>query len=777
MTMQYRTSSARTWWRYALAVSLLAATGVALGADDPRQATNPNQNQIWQQGLDLVERGDFNEAAVRLRKVPRGVPLTDKVLTWLEEFEKEQVDRKAMDKVDFEKYVRYAKERMERKEYNLALNNTILAHDVAADRDELLKADWLATLTKEALAKAKEYRKESEWRDAWRIYSSLSTLYEREPRYQKLEREVQTLWRLDTMFEEDHHWEEQIEKVRWEDAEMALEYIGDYYVQEADFKLMCETALEQLLILADSKSAQKQFDQLADDDDRHDFKARIQAKLDQVRTEPGLDRRACTRHFRRVIRDINKQTVRLPESLVVSELMRGALEPLDDYTTVIWPAAEEEFRKHTQGDFIGVGISIVKNRLTDEIEVVTPLEDSPAYRAGVQAGDIITLVNGKPLKGFSINKVVSTITGPRGSEVVMTVRRGDKDIEFPLKRDRIKIVSVKGQQRDPDHETRWNHWLDKEEGVGYVRLTNFQRNTYEDMTNVLSELEANGMRGLVLDLRGNPGGLLDSAWNISSLFLKRRDVVVSTKGRERSENQTFTAPHEGPYSDLPVVVLTDEASASASEIVAGAIRDNGRGIVVGERTFGKFSVQNLIPLGRSKAKLKITTAKYYLPSGVSLHRDPTADTWGVEPDVPLRLVRKEWMNLYLMWREAERIGPAKEKVDEDDAQAKADDKDGDKDKVDKEEEKDKDAVADADAAEKKDGEKDADGDKEAVADADKKKKDELPPIEQPDENDRPKTDPQLNVALLMMRVHLLGLDHPTLATADVEDKGAKIGRP
>ena len=750
-----------------LAIPWIFLAGAPLLADNERHASATVRDEAWRQSIDLIGHGRFDEAAKRIEALPDGITQTDKVRTWLKEYEEQQARRREADKADFEKYVRYAKERMERKEYALALDKAYFAWDVAEDRDAFLQSDWLGQLVKDALAEAQKLRDKQDWRGAWRIYSDLAVLFEHEPMYGKLEREVQTHLRLDLMFEDENHWEERLDKVRWEDAETALELINFYYVVPPDFKAVCESGLEQLLILADSKSAREKFEGLANEHDRADFKARIEAKLDQVRHSPTLDRRDCTQHFRRVVKKINPQTIRLPEELLVSELMRGALNPLDDYTTVIWPRDAEDFEKHTRGDFYGVGISIVADRISDEIEVASPLEDSPAFRAGIQAGDIITAVNGDPIKGKSLDAVVDIITGPEGTPVTLTVRRGESDMDFTLNRALIKIRSVKGIRRDPTNEEKWDHWLDRGEGIGYVRLTNFQSNTYEDLQNALAELEAQGLRGLVLDLRGNPGGLLDSAWRISSMFLKADDIVVKTKGRDRSENHDFPTPFDGAYSDLPMVVLTDENSASASEIVAGAIRDNDRGEVIGTRTFGKFSVQNLITLSqRSNAKLKITTSRYYLPSGVSLHRDPDADTWGVEPDVPVRLVRKELVNLFKMRREADLIGPPKAEADKDDMDA-LNDLDGPDDKP---AEREKPAgVADAKDAGgdtspqgdvKVEGEAKADG-----AEVAEVKEDKLPPLEQPDENNRPKEDPQLDTALLVMRVKLLSSQYPSLAKA------------
>ncbi|MDO8629596.1 MAG: S41 family peptidase, partial [Phycisphaerales bacterium] len=424
---------------------------------------------------------------------------------------------------------------------------------------------------------------------------------------------------------------------------------------------------------------------------------------------------------------------------------------------------------HTRGDFIGVGISIIKNKL-GEIEVVTPLEDTPAFRHGVQPGDIIAKVDGTEIKDYSLNKVVDTITGRIGTAVTLTIRRDDKEIEFPLIREKVKIQSVKGWDRKPDGT--WNYWKDDDNRIAYVRITNFQRNTAEDLMNVMSELQAKGLKGLVLDLRGNPGGLLDSAWQVSSLFLNNGDAVVSTKGRNHSEDQVLSAPSEGPYTDVPMVVLVDEASASASEIVSGALRDDSRATVIGERTFGKFSVQNLIPLSSSNAKLKITTARYYIPSGVSLHREPTSEKWGVEPQIPVPLVRWERVNVYQLRRDADLLGAAKPEKDKTaaDEEVEIDPLTGDPviqpkksagaEEAKKDSAKDE-KVAGGDAAESKNADTKKD---DATADAEKK--DELPPLDQPDANNRPKVDPQMDTALLVMRIKLLAQRFPSLAAAE-----------
>lgn len=729
---------------------LVASLSLILAAPSPAQAA-PTTNELWRDTIERVSKGEFDQAMENIRNVDTDDASILQVRTWLEEYEAKQAARRELNRVDFEKYVGYAKARIEREEFSLALGWALWALDTAEDKDAFLSTQWLLDLVNDSLVKAEKVRREDEWRQAWRIYSQLASLYEREPRYEKLERGALTHLRLEGMFGENSHWDERIRKVRWGDAKKALKEIDRAYVQPADFRRIAESGLEQMLLLADSKSAREleEFKGLADEADRNDFKARVQKRLDRVRSAAHLDLDVCVEHFWRVVKDINPQTVRLPKELIVSELMRGALDPLDDFTTIIWPSATEEFDKHTRGDFVGVGISITKNR-ADEIEVVTPLDGGPAYRQGIQAGDIITDVDGISLKGFSINKVVETITGDRGTPVMLTIRRDKESLDFDLIRENVKIQSVKGYRRDPVDEERWDHWLDRDRRIGYIRMTNFARNTFDDVQETLSELV--GVKGLILDLRGNPGGLLDSAWNVASLFLKRGDVVVSTKGRIEDDNHTFRANITGSYADFPLIILVDDRSASASEIVSGTIRDNGRGTVVGERTFGKFSVQNLVTLSRSGAKLKVTTAAYYLPNGDSLHRGPTSETWGVMPAISVPLVNKERVKVWQMRREADLLGPPKATAKA--ADAGSEDEEGEE--ADKSEE--------ADETEE-DGEE-----KTAVADADSDKEDDeeskLPPLDQPDENDRPKIDLQLDTALLLLRVALIGEQNPTLAVAE-----------
>jgi len=344
-----------------LAVVMGAAAPVPAGEATQTQTAHASQDALWQHGLELAEHGDFDGAAKQIDKIDTPTALTEQVATWLADYEKEQKQRKEMNKADYDKYVGYAKARIERKEFEDALSWVILAADVAADRSALESSKWVQDLANASLEEAAKLRKESKWREVWRLYSALAMLFERDQQYQKLEREAVTHLRLDSMFtDKKEGWKERIERVEWRDAQRALDYVWHYYVEPPNFKDIARAGLQNLLLLAESKAAQEALPGLQNEDDRNDFKVRLQTRLAQIEAADVVDRKNCIRHFKRVVRDINPETVNLPEELVVSELMRGAFEPLDDFTTMIWPQAVDEFNKHTRGDFIGVGISIIR---------------------------------------------------------------------------------------------------------------------------------------------------------------------------------------------------------------------------------------------------------------------------------------------------------------------------------------------------------------------------------------------------------------------------------
>jgi carboxyl-terminal processing protease len=340
--------------------------------------------------------------------------------------------------------------------------------------------------------------------------------------------------------------------------------------------------------------------------------------------------------------------VKIPQEVIDVEFTDGLTEQLDRYTQVIWPEKMDEFRKQTMGSFEGIGVQIqMENGL---LKVVSPLEDTPAYRAGLQAGDYILKIDGHDAKNIDINEAVRQITGPDGTKVVLTIGRpGQPNFEKAIARAKIQVQTVKGWKRA--NGSGWDWMIDPDSKIGYVRITNFNEDTAEHLQKALIDLNKQGARGLILDLRDNPGGLLNIAVDVCEEFIKR-GAIISTRGRDGQPHPPVEASHRGRYQTGPLVVLINSYSASASEIVSGALKDHGRALMIGRRTFGKGVVQNLVRIDEkgdrpNPAVLKVTAARYYLPSGRCLHRTEGATDWGVDPvvDVPMtpRQTRK-WLN-------------------------------------------------------------------------------------------------------------------------------------
>ncbi|HZN69777.1 MAG TPA: S41 family peptidase [Tepidisphaeraceae bacterium] len=319
----------------------------------------------------------------------------------------------------------------------------------------------------------------------------------------------------------------------------------------------------------------------------------------------------------------------------------GMLGQLDPYTVYVPPAEQEKFERLLQGSYKGVGIQLDQNEQTKEIEVVTPIEESPAHRAGVLAGDVILKVNGEDIRNLKIEEVMAKVKGPVGSEVRITVRHTTgEEAELTMTRQEIVMPTVKGYRRNEDNS--WDYFVNADPRVGYVRVTQFTPETTTKLRAAVEKLLAEGMKGLILDLRFNPGGRLDQAEEVVDLFLDQGTVVV-TRGRNRPEKVT-QATGPGTLPPFPMVVLINEHSASASEIVAGSLMDNRRALVLGTRSYGKGSVQEVVDLDRG-GELKVTVGYYYLPSGRLVHRKKDAADWGVEPQiiVPMDEATQQWL--------------------------------------------------------------------------------------------------------------------------------------
>ncbi len=318
--------------------------------------------------------------------------------------------------------------------------------------------------------------------------------------------------------------------------------------------------------------------------------------------------------------------------------IQGMLVKLDQYSTYISPEDLDRFNQQVEQEFGGIGIQVNISPETKRLTVMTPLPGTPAYKSGIRAGDTIMEIEGESTEGFTIDDAVKRLKGKPGEAVKIGVLHiGGKEVEqVEVVRDIIQVSTVLGDHYNPDGQS--DFMIDDEKKIGYIRLTHFSRRSAAELKDALDSLKEQGMKALILDLRFNPGGLLSQAVEISDMFVQpgvvEDDKIVSTKGRNTRE-RVWRSTKEGTYDGFPMTVLVNRYSASASEIVSACLQDYKRARIIGERTWGKGSVQNVIELGDGASALKLTTASYHRPSGKNIHKFKGAkesDEWGVMPD-------------------------------------------------------------------------------------------------------------------------------------------------
>jgi carboxyl-terminal processing protease len=346
------------------------------------------------------------------------------------------------------------------------------------------------------------------------------------------------------------------------------------------------------------------------------------------------------------------------ERKLVEDMLNGGLERLNPHNAFINKQEYKQFTRRSKGKFGGIGIHLGYDpNGHGQLTVISPMVGTPAYKAGVLAGDVILEIDGKSTKEMRIGEAIEMIQGDPGQKIEMKVRHEDGETaEISMERAEIKVPSILGDQRKADNINEWEFFYDKEHRIGYVRLIEFSETSADELRDVVKQLKKDEMRGLVLDLRGNPGGLLRSAKEISNLFLSE-GRIVSTRGRDGDDEAFDADPRQtllGPESGVPMAVLVNRYSASASEIVSAALQDHKRAVIVGERSYGKGSVQNIIQMERGQSALKLTTASYWRPSGRNIDRHPDSketDEWGVKPDKGFEVeLSPEKRAEFLRWR-------------------------------------------------------------------------------------------------------------------------------
>jgi len=549
--------------------------------------------------------------------------------------------------------------------WRAALGHARMAKELAAEGDTPTEQAWYAELVRRVEDHGEKAVSEARWYDALGAYSGLKQLEEDNEQYERKLKTVRRHVRVLGLYGQEENAEDgPVERGRttWRDlvagadkrmVETAISQVDAFYVQKVDYRGAAEGALLSIRVLAETPQAARSFPLLADTEKKAKFLGLVGRQAEAIRTDPRVAPEKIIYALNGVLR-ASERTVEIPPEVIAVEFTDGLLAELDRFSSMIWPHDVTDFHKNTMGHFYGVGIQITKDP-GEPLKVVTPLADSPALKAGIRPGDLIVGVDGTATKGLSLDRLVSLIMGEKGTKVVLTVERRGRPtpLKVPIIRDKVDIKTVKGWKRQ--RGGRWQYLVDPEDGVGYIRVAQFTENTHAELIQALNDLGdelAKGHRGelrsLILDLRFNPGGLLRSATDVANEFVSG-GRIVATRGRQK-RSADIRADITGSYLAGDLIVLVNEHSASAAEILSGALKDLERAgtKIVGKRTFGKGSVQNVIPIRSNRAYLKLTTAYYYLPSGRLLHRRNGQDEWGVDPNLEVLITPKQvkrWLEL------------------------------------------------------------------------------------------------------------------------------------
>ena len=560
-----------------------------------------------------------------------------------------------------------------------SLKEAIELHMLTRDSEKaaLLKTERIAGLVRAADKAARESESKGEWLFANELFARLNLLLEEQGTYRKdADRLVDRLSMI-RLYTPKLFWEMRDARQKLEEKGKPLPAFNPQGEDSAaKLKGITQTALIKAINMAGSEHVE-----------RVGMRKLLIGGLDHVRTMittsdlaqtfPGIADKAATAEMlayidgqiaaltkrdtqpsnyeaSRLIADVianNRATVKVSDEAVIHEFGNGAFGELDEFSQIIWPDELQRFKRMTEGSFTGVGIQIQLDEESQMIKVVQPLEGTPAQRAGVRAGDLLKKINDNSAVGLTLDQAIEQITGKRGSPVRITVDRAGKDVEFDLVRDTIPIRTAKGWKRTGDSDTDWDFMVDKDAGLGYVRLSGFNDNTTEELHAAIKSMQQSpaGLNGIILDLRFNPGGLLNQAVSVANTFISE-GVVVYTEGAGGSVGDKHYAEKAAQTvrGGTPIIVLINDGSASASEIVSGAIENYGRddspspinAIVLGHRSFGKGSVQNVIPLSQT-TYMKLTKQYYHLPDGRVIHRKPGATNWGVSPNLAVEMLPKQ----------------------------------------------------------------------------------------------------------------------------------------
>jgi len=549
------------------------------------------------------------------------------------------------------------------KPWRIGLAQARLARRLLEDKERLAGEKWFTSLVAATESRGEGYVKDANWDDALSAYGALEELLPDSEEVQTTVKTVQRHVRVLGLYghsdpnaqPDDGNeplWRQLVENVDVDMVRKAIRQLNQAYVSPIDYRKVIQGGLRGIKVLAETPQVAHTFPGLKDDTKRGKFLKAIELLIRDAEERDRLDDGDLVIALNSVVA-ASDETVDIPVGVLAVEFTDGFLDELDKFSAMIWPHSVPDFEKRTMGRFHGVGIQITKEP-GEPLRVVTPLVGSPAFRAGIKAGDLIVKVSSPPktpkqgvrTEKLPIDKLVDLIMGKQGTKVCLTIKRGGREKDYTIIRDKIHIRTVKGWQREPK-SGQWDYFLDPGAKIGYLRLTQFTDQTAGNLAAALRQMKADGARSVVLDLRFNPGGLLRSAAKVADEFLYA-GRIVSTRGRRGRQLAELKASPVGQFLDGDLVVLVNQYSASAAEIVSGALKDWKRARIVGQRTYGKGSVQHVMSIRDHRALLKLTTAYYYLPRGRLLHRKNGAKDWGVDPDVEVMVTpnqMRQWLDI------------------------------------------------------------------------------------------------------------------------------------
>ncbi len=652
----------------ALLMALTCLNGSAIRG----QTAGDSLVEVSRQAWDLAGQGKLEEAIQQVKQVARVTPGQGPLSALRGDIELRETHLHQRHTQAAEEYGKKMQElagHLEQGRLVRALSAALEANDLAPDPQAVLAEAAVRRLIEQAERKAAEHEKAGQWVKSLTLYRQLASLYDKtdQDRYEAVLKRVARrvgllrLYAPDVLFEmykqnaldegepapepwykEETKWQTQLEGITRTMLGESLILAARHHVEDPRYERLCLGGLESLELLLTLKGMEAAFPSLGDEQKVGPLREFIKAAREQIgqrKTPMGITEAIML--VERLVKK-NQETVALPEAVVVHEFGIGATGTLDDFSGIIWPHDKAMFDRTTTQKLSGVGIQIglVDRKLT----VISPLEGSPALAAGIHPGDRIVSIDGKATSGIDLDTAVDKITGPEGTKVTLGIQSPGEQTprQVPLTRASIKIVSIKGWSRQAGGQ--WEYYIDPRLRIGYVRMTSFGPDTAAELDAAVRQMQQQGsVKGLILDLRNNPGGRLDAAVEVADRFLNEGVIVSTTQKLITGQPWQARAEEKGTYPAFPVVVLINRFSASASEIVSGALKDHHRALILGQRTFGKGSVQNIFQIGQQAAYLKLTTQYYKLPDGRIIHRRSGQDQWGVDPDVAVPMSGRQMM--------------------------------------------------------------------------------------------------------------------------------------